>query len=131
MSQHVLIVEDDEVLREMYATKFQLEGFDVTTAADGEAGLAAALASEQDLIILDNLMPYLSGLQLLERFRTERPLSHALILFLSNKSAPEDITLAKQLGANEYLIKSQFTPRDLIIKVRERLKSLDGPTQIA
>lgn len=121
MTPRVLIVEDDELLREMYAAKFELEGFQVFTAADGLAGLQAAMEYNPQLLVIDNLMPRLTGLELLERYRVAQPHSHSLVVVLSNKSSLADINRAKELGAAEYLIKSQYTPRDLVVKVRQVL----------
>jgi DNA-binding response OmpR family regulator len=120
-----LIVEDDELLRDMYVAKFELEGYSVETAGDGLAGLDAALHTDPDLIILDNLMPHLTGLELLARFRAAQPERQPVVVFLSNKSSPADVAQAKQLGAADYLIKSHFTPRDLIKKVQTLMNS-DG-----
>lgn len=121
MSQQVLIVEDDELLREMYASKFEMEGFEVLTAEDGQQGLDTALRHEPELMILDNLMPHLSGLQVLERYRAAKPGHTSLVFFLSNKSSLGDINYAKELGAADYLIKSQYTPRDLVAKIQQYL----------
>ena len=129
MAARVLIVEDDELLREMYASKFELEGYDVLTANDGEEGLKTAISARPDLIILDNLMPLLTGIQLLERYRAAKPKSRAVVIFLSNKSALGDVNRAKQLGAVDYLIKSQLTPRELVAIVRRRLRAKKTDTR--
>ena len=116
----VLIIEDDEVLREVYATKLALEGFDVTTAVDGKEGLSIASQTEPDIILLDMLMPRMTGLEFLRLYRlSQRP--HVKTLVLSNKSSPSDISQAKSLGALEYLIKSQYTPSDIVERIRRHL----------
>jgi len=124
MSQRVLIVEDDNILREMYALKLTMDGFTVDTARDGIEGLEKVAAAKPDLIILDMLMPRLDGLQFLARYNQRPPDQRATVLVASNKSSTEQINKAKQLGAAEYLIKSKLTPDDLVVHVRKYLEPL-------
>lgn len=121
MSPHVLIVEDDDILRDIYSVKFELEGFAVTAAEDGIAGLEQAALQQPDLIILDMLMPRLGGMEFLRRIRAKHGHLHAKILVASNKSNAESIAEAKSLGAADYLIKSQLTPEDIVNRARRHL----------
>jgi CheY-like chemotaxis protein len=118
----VLVVEDDDTLREVYATKLDIEGFRVDTAADGAEGLSKALDQPPDIVLLDMIMPRLTGLQFLEHFGLDRhPRVKALVI--SNHSAPAAIERAKALGAADYLIKSNYTPAQIVEHIRLHTQS--------
>jgi len=121
MNKKVLVVEDDETLREIYALKLAMEGFNVTTASDGLQALEAVRSSAPDLIILDMMMPRLSGLQFLRRYAQAGLSSPAKILVASNKTFRPEIEEATRLGASEYLVKSRITPDDLVARVHKHL----------
>jgi DNA-binding response OmpR family regulator len=110
----VLIVEDDDMLREIYAVKLEMEGFLVETARDGAEGLEKATRREPTVILLDMIMPRMTGLEFLEAY--ELAIKHPTVktIVMSNKSSPQDITAAKSLGVIEYLIKAQHTPEDIV-----------------
>ena len=112
MTTHVLHVEDDTAVADMYRLGLQLAGLNVTTAPKGAAALEAASKSEFDFAILDFQLPDMTGLELLSRLRlTSRPLR---TLMLSNVSDPELEREAQRRGAEAWLIKSQTTPPDLV-----------------
>ncbi|GAC1370456.1 MAG: hypothetical protein NVSMB39_3260 [Candidatus Saccharimonadales bacterium] len=121
MAQRVLIVEDDEVLREIYSMKFNLEGFDVAAAADGQEGLERIKLHRPHLIVLDMLMPTIGGLEFLKRFKNTPAAAGVKVLVASNKSSEELSAAAMALGACEYLIKSQHTPQEIVAKARKHL----------
>ncbi len=121
MPSRVLIVEDDDILRDIYTVKFEMEGFAVDSAPDGLAGLARVAAQEPDLIILDMLMPKLGGLEFLRRFSADYGSVNIIVLVASNKSDQDLIREARSLGASDYLIKSQLTPDELVARAREHL----------
>lgn len=114
----ILIVEDDPLLTKMYTTKFITEGFEVNSAADGEEGLAKATAVTPDFIILDVMMPKLSGIDMLSRLRATEAGKNIPVIVLSNLSQEEEAKKALALGAKEYLIKANFTPSEVVTKVR-------------
>jgi DNA-binding response OmpR family regulator len=113
----VLIIEDDELLREIYATKLEMEGFLVVTAHDGLDGLEKASTSQPDIILLDMIMPRMTGLEFLAAYRvpTGPP---AKTVIISNKSSAKEINQAKALGVLDYLIKSQLTPQEIVTRIR-------------
>ncbi|EKD62577.1 MAG: Response regulator receiver protein [uncultured bacterium] len=125
----VLIVEDDPLLAKMYKTKFVSEGFDVTTAEDGEVGLKSALEARPDFMILDIMMPRLSGIELLKKLRQSTGGVDIPVIVLSNLSEKKEMEEAKNLGVKEFLIKSNLTPKDIVEKVRGYLREsqLDRP----
>jgi DNA-binding response OmpR family regulator len=119
--KHILIIEDDELLREIYATKFQLEGFDVATAIDGLDGLEQATNREPHIILLDMIMPRMTGLEFLRAYQPQLLHRQVATIVMSNKSTTHDIDQAKALGVLDYLIKSQHTPDDIVTRIRQHL----------
>lgn len=115
----VLIVEDDDLLREIYGIRLQMEGYDVHTAGDGEEGLEKVVSVQPDIILLDMLMPRLDGLGFLRHY-LKLP-NRAKVIVASNKSSQQSIAEAKLLGATDYLIKSQLTPDDLVVQIKKHL----------
>lgn len=112
----ILIVEDDEDVRALIGHKLRRAGFDVAEAGDGEEGLAAARASRPDLIVLDWMMPKLTGIQVCAQIRSDTELPQPRILLLTAKSQDSDIALAMATGADAYLIKP-FRANDLLEQV--------------
>jgi two-component system phosphate regulon response regulator PhoB len=112
----ILIVEDDEDVRALIAHKLRRAGHDVSEAGDGEQGLAAARAQAQDLIVLDWMMPKLTGIEVCAQIRADGDLAQPRILLLTAKSQDSDIALAMATGADGYLIKP-FRANDLLERV--------------
>lgn len=118
----VLIVEDEQMLAEMYATKFTMEGFDATQAHDGVAGLEAAQNDTPDIILLDVIMPKLDGFAVLKELRLHDETKKTPVILLTNLGQDEDIKKGKELGASDYFVKANHTPAEVVNKVREVLK---------
>ncbi|MDD5144818.1 MAG: response regulator [Candidatus Pacebacteria bacterium] len=116
----ILIVEDERILSEMYNDKFTQAGFNVMLADSAESGIKTILKIKPDLILLDILLPRNNGICLLKYFK-ERNLSLPPILAFSNFDDPKIRKEALDLGVLEYLLKTDFTPQNLIEKVREYL----------
>jgi len=117
----VLLIEDDPLLIKMYKTKFEAEGFRVLTAGDGEIGLKMALEQKIDFIILDVMMPKISGLDVLAKLK-QNPKGQAIpVIVLSNLAEQEKAQKALQLGAKEFLVKANLTPSQVVAKVRQYL----------
>ena len=119
--KHILIIEDDELLREIYATKLTMEGFAVDTAVDGMEGLEKATHKEPDMILLDMIMPRMTGLEFLKAYRPSTNHPKVKTLIMSNKSSTNEMNQAKTMGVLDYLIKSQHTPQDIAERVRNYL----------
>ena len=117
----VLIVEDDPMLVKMYKTKFESEGYEVVTAEDGEAGLKAALECMPRLMILDMMMPKLSGIGVLEALRKQPAALKIPVVVLSNLSHEDEAKSAFDLGAREYLVKANFTPGQVMERAKKYL----------
>jgi DNA-binding response OmpR family regulator len=119
----ILLVEDDPLLVTMYKTKFTHEGFDILIANDGQTGLKMAMEEEVDLILLDIMMPRLSGIDLLEALRNTPKGKKIPVIIATNLLGEEDKQKAQKLGVNDYLIKVNITPTELVSKIRRDIKS--------
>ncbi len=113
----VLIVEDDEFLRSLTAKRLEKENYEIITAVDGESALTIAADTKPDMILLDLLLPGLNGFQVLEKIKADDGLKSIPIIVFSNLGQKEDIEKAKNLGANDFLIKANFTLDDVVEKI--------------
>ena len=118
----VLIVDDDAFLSGIYATKLELEGFQVVTARDGEEGLKTAGEENPDIILLDVLMPKLDGFETLKRLKQDEATKAIPVIMLTNLGQKEDIEQALEAGAQDYLIKAHFVPAEAVEKIKSVLK---------
>lgn len=112
----ILVVEDDPIVRELIEFKLSGAGHQILLEADGEAGLATAKAQAPDLIILDWMMPKLTGLQVCEAIRAEESIAATPVLLLTARAQESDIEQGFAAGANDYLLKP-FSPRELLSRV--------------
>jgi CheY-like chemotaxis protein len=115
----VLIVEDDLFLRELLVKKLEDVGYHLLIAADGEEALKIAGEQKPDLILLDVVMPQKDGFETLKELRQNPELTTAKVIIFSNLSQETDIQKAKELGADEFLVKSDYTLSDLAEKIRQ------------
>lgn len=118
----ILIVEDDPFLLKMYVKKLQVEGFEVEIAKDGEEGLSKIKSFKPDLVLMDVMLPKLNGLEAIERAKADPEIKNIPILVLSNLSSSADTEAAVKKGAVGFLIKSDYTPSQVVGKVKEYLK---------
>jgi CheY-like chemotaxis protein len=121
MSKKILIIEDDPLLVKMYQTKFTKEGYEVITAGDGAEGLEKIRLNRPDFLIMDVMMPKVSGIQLLEIIRQDPTTASIPAIMLSNLGQPEQIEAANKLGVKEFLLKANFTPSQIVEKVKQYL----------
>ena len=117
----ILIVEDDQFLREFYQELLQSEGYLVDVARDGEVGLQKAKAGGYDLVLLDIMLPGMNGLQLLREFKTQNPASTMITILLTNLGQEAVIKEGFELGAQAYLIKASYTPDQVVNEVKNAL----------
>ncbi len=118
----VLIVEDDNMLSEMYAAKFKAEGFEVETAFDGQEGVDKAKIVKPDAILLDVIMPRLDGFGALEAIKAEKSLAKIPVIMLTNLGQEEDVARGNKLGAADYFVKANQTPSEIVDKVKKLIK---------
>ena len=117
----ILLVEDDEVLASVYRARLEMEDFEVMEVHDGEQALTAALRYRPDLMILDAMMPKISGFDVLDILGNTPETMNLQIIMLTALSQESDRERAEKLGVDEYLVKSQVMISDVIEKVREHL----------
>ncbi|MFA5135025.1 MAG: response regulator [Patescibacteria group bacterium] len=119
----VLVVEDDQFLRDLLMTKLQKENFDVTTAIDGPGGLEKILSVKPEVVLLDIILPGIDGFEILKRVRSNARVDIAStpIILLSNLGQEADVEKGRALGADNYLIKSNFTIDEIIEKIRSTM----------
>jgi two-component system phosphate regulon response regulator PhoB len=120
-SPKILLVEDDHALAAVYLTRIEAEGFKVKHCDNGESALSSALEYRPDLILLDVMMPKISGFDVLDILRHTPETAHTRIMILSALGQDSDIERAKALGVDEYLIKSQATISEVMSHVRRLL----------
>lgn len=124
MSVHkprILLVEDDLALATAYRVRMEAEGFDVHHCPNGEEALQQALEYHPDLILLDIMMPRISGFDVLDILRNTKQTAHTKIIILTALSQPSDRQRAKDLGADEFLVKSQAVIADVMKRIRFHL----------
>jgi len=119
--RRILLVEDDDALANVYVTRLQAEGFDVRRVNNGEDALAAAISYHPDLVVLDVMMPKVSGFDVLDILRNTPETANIKIIMLTALSQPSDQERAKSLGADDYLVKSQVVIADVIERIRHHL----------
>src|SRR3989344_312584 len=121
--QVILIVEDDPVLLKMYTEKFSFEGFKVLNAKDGEEALSVALGEPIDIILLDIMLPRMSGTDFFEKFRQNPKGKNLPVVALTNLAEETERQKALKLGVKEYLVKAMQTPEQVVEKIKEFLMS--------
>src|SRR3954466_15418869 len=119
--KRILFVEDDDALAGVYLVRLQAEGFDVKRVANGEEALAAATTFHPDLILLDVMMPKVSGFDVLDILRNTPETANMKIIMLTALSQESDKERAKALGVDDYLVKSQVVIADVIERIRHHL----------
>lgn len=117
-TKRILLVEDDDSLANVYTQRLEAEGFDVRRVPNGEEALAAALNYKPDLVVLDVMMPKVSGFDVLDILRNTPETANLKIIMLTALSQESDLERAKQLGVDEYLVKSQVVIADVVDKIR-------------
>lgn len=116
----ILIVEDDKFLSELISTKLTKEGYEVSIALDGETGLEKAKTEKPGILLLDILLPGISGFEVLEQIKksTDPEVKNIPVLILSNFGQESKVQQGLSLGAVDYLVKANFTTGEIVEKIR-------------
>lgn len=114
----VLIIEDDDFLRSLATGKLEKSGYTISMAPNGKIGLSLIKSDVPDLVILDLMLPEMSGFELLEAIRADATMAGTRIIVFSNLGDPNDIARCTKLGVLDYLIKANFTLDELVEKVK-------------
>lgn len=118
----ILLVEDNESMASVYLVRLQNEGFDVRHVPDGEDALSTAVSYKPDLILLDVMMPKISGFDVLDILRNTPDLAKTKIIMLTALSQPADKDRALGLGVDDYLVKSQVVIADVVERIKRQLR---------
>jgi CheY-like chemotaxis protein len=113
----ILIVEDDNFVAEVYSTKLLEMGHEVKVAQNGEEGLSLIEKEKPDLILLDIIMPVMGGIEMLEELKEKEESANIPVILLTNVGEKDSIQKVRSLGVQDYLIKSHFTPAEVIEKI--------------
>lgn len=117
----ILLVEDDTALAGVYKSRLELEGFDVRDVNNGEEALSAAVDYKPDLVLLDAMMPKISGFDVLDILRNTPETTNIRVIMLTALSQPKDKERAESLGVDDYLVKSQVVIGDVVERVKYHL----------
>jgi two-component system, chemotaxis family, response regulator WspR len=118
----ILIVEDDNFVAEVYFAKLSEMGFDSVLAQNGQEGLEVLKKNKVDLILLDILMPIMDGMEMLNEVKKNEEWKNIPVILLTNVGEKESIQKVREMGVQSYLIKSHFTPAEVIEKIEEVFK---------
>jgi len=121
MSTHILMVEDDPALSEMLTYNLNSSGFETTLVADGDEAVSTILDEQPDLIILDWMLPNLSGIEICRQIRANAEIRHLPVIMLTAKGEDPDLVRGLNTGADDYVIKP-YSPNELIARVRALLR---------
>ncbi len=124
--KRILLVEDDDALANVYLSRLEIEGFEVQRVANGEEALATTLNFKPDLILLDVMMPKVSGFDVLDILRNTPETANIKIIMLTALSQDSDKDKAEALGVDDYLVKSQVVITDVIDRIRYHLSQADS-----
>jgi DNA-binding response OmpR family regulator len=121
LAAKIAIIEDDIVISQMYRMKFEAEGFEVQTADNGRTGVELVEKMNPDIILLDIRMPEMDGDEALKKIRSTEWGKHIPVLVLTNLGEEEAPTTLKALGIHSYIVKADFTPRQVVERVKQAL----------
>ncbi len=120
----ILLIEDEEMLANMYEVKFGNEGFELHKAPDGAQGLELAKSVKPDFILLDIIMPKMDGFSVLKSLKGDSTTKDIPVILLTNLGQDEDIERGKQLGAVGYLVKANITPAEVVDAVKKEMAKI-------
>ncbi|MBD3208043.1 MAG: response regulator [Candidatus Nealsonbacteria bacterium] len=121
MSKKVLLVEDEKIMINLLEKKLSQEGYDVSVATNGEDGLKQVKEMKPDVVLLDIIMPKMGGFEVMEKMNDDSELAKIPVIIISNSGQPVELGKAKELGAKDWLIKTEFDPQEVIRKVKKQI----------
>lgn len=121
MAHKILIVDDDIILRQMYEERLKAEGYEVSSATDGEEALKVAKEKPQNLILLDIMMPKINGLDVLKMLKADEDTKKVPIILLTALIQDVDKQKGLAFGADDYIVKSETMPGEVIEKIKRVL----------
>lgn len=121
MPKKILLIEDEDIMINLLEKKLTQEGYDVTVAKNGEEGLKSMREIKPDIILLDLVMPKMGGFEVMEEMNKDPELKKIPIIIISNSGQPVELGKAKELGAKDWLIKTEFDPQEVLDKVAKQI----------
>jgi CheY-like chemotaxis protein len=123
MAKKILLVEDEDIMIDLLQRKLSKEGYEVSVARDGEEGLKKMreMDPKPDLILLDIIMPKMGGFEVMEEMAKDEKLKKIPVIVISNSGQPVELDKAKKLGAKDWLIKTEFDPKEVLEKVKKQI----------
>lgn len=121
MATKIAIIEDDQAISQMYRIKFEAEGFTVETAENGKLGLQLIESMRPDIVLLDLMMPVMTGEEMLSRLRATAWGKDVKVIILTNKGEQEIPPEVKDLGVTSLILKANMTPRQVAELVKSKL----------
>ncbi|OGZ17623.1 MAG: hypothetical protein A2Z78_00515 [Candidatus Nealsonbacteria bacterium RBG_13_36_15] len=117
MAKKILLIEDEQLMIELLERRLIQEGYEASIAKDGVEGLEKMRKTMPDLILLDIIMPRMGGFEVMEKMNEDKELKKIPIIIISNSGQPVELDRAKNLGARDWLIKTEFNPQEVIDKI--------------
>ena len=117
----ILIIEDEEIMLDLLQRKLTSNGYEISVARNGEDGLKMIKEIKPDLILLDIIMPKMSGIEVLEEMQKDEEIKNTLVIIISNSGQPVELDKVKKLGAKDWLIKTEFSPQEVVDKVIKQI----------
>ncbi len=121
MAKKILLIEDEKIMINLLQKKLTHEGYDVTVARNGEEGLETMKELMPDVVLLDIIMPKMGGFEVMQEMRKDPELKKIPIIIVSNSGQPVELSKAKELGARDWLIKTEFDPQEVVDKVVKQI----------
>ncbi len=125
----ILLVEDEDFIRELYKRQLDLSGFSTDVAANGKQAMTALSENKYDLLLLDIMLPDTNGLEILKYVKSDNTLKSILVILLTNLGQEAIIQEGFKMGAEGYLIKASLTPNQVIQEIKNILKTKESKTQ--
>jgi len=122
----VLLIDDDEALKAIFQTTLQKAGFEVITASDGKSGLERTRTEKPDFVLLDQILPDMKGNEILATLKEDIDTKAIPVAMLSNYGQSELVQDAINHGAVDYILKYQVEPQDLVTKINDLMKEVQG-----
>ena len=119
----ILFIEDESALQETFKDFLDQEGYQMVSALDGEIGLRLAKTEKPDLILLDLILPKMEGFEVLEELKKEEETKDIPVIVLTHLEEMEDVQRAIELGARDYLVKANYSLKEVVEKIKKALES--------
>ena len=121
MLKKILLIEDEELVIKLLERKLTERGYEVFLSRNGEEGLSMIKSEKPDLILLDIVMPKMTGIEVMEEMNKSLELKNIPVIIISNSGEPVEIDRIKKLGAKDWLIKTEFNPEEIMEKVAKQI----------